>query len=90
MMMMIIIIIIIIIIITIIIIIIIIFFFIVNLAYNVFFYVYEVLLPFGNRLLKYFPDPFNFEKIGSVAANIITERTKASGRKEGHVSFTIL
>ena len=47
----------------------------------------EVLIPFGNRLLKYLPDPFHFEKIGTVAADIIAQRAKASVRREGHVSF---
>ncbi|KAL9984595.1 hypothetical protein ACROYT_G006906 [Oculina patagonica] len=43
-----------------------------------------MLLPFGDRLLKYLPDPFNLEKIGAVAANIITERTKANGDSKAH------
>lgn len=43
-----------------------------------------LLLPFGDHLLKFFPDPFDFDKIGSVAANIIAERTKANGSSEGH------
>ena len=46
-----------------------------------------MLLPFGDYLLKFFPDPFDFDKIGSVAANIIAERTKANGSSNGHVSF---
>ena len=42
-----------------------------------------MLLPFGDRLLKYFPDPFDFEKIGAVAAKIITNRTKVNGHSKG-------
>ena len=45
-----------------------------------------MLLPFGDRLFKYIPDPFDFDKIGSVAANIIAERTKANGNGKGRVS----
>ena len=45
-----------------------------------------MLLPFANRLLKYFPDMFNFEKIGKVASNIIAERTKLNGHSKNHVS----
>ena len=37
-------------------------------------------------MLKYIPDPFDFDKIGSVAANIIAERTKANGKGKAHVS----
>lgn len=48
------------------------------------------MLPLGDRLLKFFPDPFDFEKIGSVAANIIAERTQANGSSKGHVSYSIL
>lgn len=48
-----------------------------------------MLLPLGERLLKFFPDPFDFEKIGSVAANIIAERTKANGSSKGDVSYYI-
>ncbi|KAL9984597.1 hypothetical protein ACROYT_G006909 [Oculina patagonica] len=43
-----------------------------------------LLIPFGDRLLKYLPDPFNFEKIGAVAANIIAERTKADGNSKAY------
>ena len=40
--------------------------------------------------MKYIPDAFNFEKIGSVAASIIAERTKANGSHgKALVSFTI-
>ncbi|XP_067037448.1 cytochrome P450 3A8-like [Acropora muricata] len=41
-----------------------------------------LLLPFANRLLKYFPDMFNFERIGKVACNIIAERTKLNGHSK--------
>jgi len=41
-----------------------------------------LLLPFGDRLSQYLPDPFHFEEIGSVAANIIAERTKANGHSK--------
>lgn len=44
----------------------------------------SVMLPFGAELFKYLPDPFNFDKIGSLAKSIIAERTKE--RKE-HVSY---
>ena len=37
--------------------------------------------------MKYLPDPFNFDKICSIAANIITERTKANDNSKVHVSF---
>ena len=47
---------------------------------------FAVLLPFGDRLLKYLKDPFNFEKLGAIAANIIAERTKAAGNSKVHVS----
>ena len=47
---------------------------------------FAVLLPFGDRLLKYLKDPFNFEKLGAIAANIIAERTKADGNSKVHVS----
>ena len=41
--------------------------------------------------MKYIPDAFNFEKIGSVAASIIAERTKADGSHgKALVSFTIV
>ncbi|XP_015764480.1 PREDICTED: cytochrome P450 3A29-like [Acropora digitifera] len=43
-----------------------------------------LLLPFANRLLKYFPDMFNFEKIGKVASNIIAERTKLNGHSKNY------
>ena len=43
-----------------------------------------LMLPFGAELFKYLPDPFNFDKIGSLAKSIIAERTKE--RKE-HVSY---
>ena len=59
-------------------------FFHIVLSYFIYF---VVLLPFGDHLLKFFPDPFDFDKIGSVAANIIAERTKANGSSKGHVSF---
>ena len=42
-----------------------------------------MLLPYGDRLLKYFPDPFDFEKIGAVAAKIIADRTKVNGHSKG-------
>ena len=42
-----------------------------------------MLLPFGDRLLKYFPDPFDFEKIGAVATKIIADRTKVNGHSKG-------
>ena len=45
-----------------------------------------MLLPFGDRLLKYLPDPFHFKKIGAVAANIIADRTKANGNSKVYVS----
>ncbi len=48
--------------------------------------IFAVLIPFGDRLLKYIPDPFDFEKIGAVAANIIAERTKANDKSKSHVS----
>lgn len=48
-----------------------------------------VLLPFGHHLLKFFPDPFEFNKIGTVAANIIAERTEANGSSEVQVSYYI-
>ncbi|XP_022779926.1 uncharacterized protein LOC111321343 [Stylophora pistillata] len=44
---------------------------------------FVLLLPFGDRLFKYLPDPLDFDKIGSVAANIIAERTKANGNGSG-------
>ena len=40
----------------------------------------SVMLPFGAELFKYLPDPFNFDNIGSLAKNIIAERT--TERKE--------
>lgn len=43
-------------------------------------------MPFGEYILKYIPDPFGWDKIGSVAANIIAERTKANGNSKAHVS----
>ena len=51
--------------------------------------IFVVLLPLGDYLIKLFPDPFDFEKIGSIAANIIAERTKANGSSTGHVSYYI-
>ncbi|KAJ7391626.1 Thromboxane-A synthase [Desmophyllum pertusum] len=42
----------------------------------------SVLLPFGKHIVKYLPDPLDFDKIGSVAAKIIAERTKASGNNK--------
>jgi len=43
-----------------------------------------MLLPFGEHILKYLPDPFNMDAIGTVAANIIAERTKANGHSKAH------
>lgn len=43
-----------------------------------------MLLPFRGYLAKYLPDPFNFREIGSVAEDIIRERTKASGQSKAH------
>ena len=43
-------------------------------------------MPFGQYILRYLPDPFGWDKIGSVAANIIAERTKANGNSKAHVS----
>ncbi|KAL9984592.1 hypothetical protein ACROYT_G006904 [Oculina patagonica] len=40
------------------------------------------LLPFGELLLQYVPDPFDWDKLGSIAANIIAERSKANGNKK--------
>jgi len=51
---------------------------------------FVVLLPFGEHILRYLPDPFNMEKIGTLAANIIAERTKANGHSKAHVSFSIM
>ncbi|KAJ7391628.1 Thromboxane-A synthase [Desmophyllum pertusum] len=45
------------------------------------------LLPFGEHIMKYLPDPFNFDKICSIAANIITERTKANDNSKVHNHF---
>ena len=45
------------------------------------------MLPFGAELFKYLPDPFDFDKIGFVAKRIITERTKANGGNQAHVSY---
>ena len=46
----------------------------------------SVLVPFGQYILKCIPDPFGWDKVGSVAANIIAERTKANGNSKAHVS----
>lgn len=47
----------------------------------------SVLVPFGQYVLKYaVPDPFGWDKIGSVAANIIAERTKKNSNSKAHVS----
>jgi len=43
-------------------------------------------VPFGEYILKYIPDPFGWDKIGSIAANIIEERQKANGKSKAHVS----
>ncbi|KAJ7391625.1 Thromboxane-A synthase [Desmophyllum pertusum] len=45
-----------------------------------------LLLPFGKHIVKYLPDPLDFDKIGSVAAKIIAERTKASGNNKVQVT----
>ena len=45
-----------------------------------------MLLPFGEHILRLLPDPFDFEKIGDVAANIIAERTKENGNNKKGVS----
>ena len=45
-----------------------------------------MLLPFGDRLLYYLDDPFGLDPIGSVAANIIAERTKENSKWKAHVS----
>ena len=50
---------------------------------------FVVLLPFGDRLFKYLPDPLDFDKIGSVAADIIAERTKENGNRKDQVSWFI-
>lgn len=43
-----------------------------------------LLLPFGDHLMKFFSDPFHFDKIGSVAAEIITQRTQGgNGQSKG-------
>ncbi|XP_020604862.1 cytochrome P450 3A7-like isoform X2 [Orbicella faveolata] len=42
------------------------------------------LVPFGEYILKYIPDPFGWDKIGSIAANIIEERQKANGKSKAH------
>jgi len=43
------------------------------------------LVPFGQYVLKYaVPDPFGWDKIGSIAANIIAERTKKNGNSRAH------
>ena len=40
--------------------------------------------------MKFFSDPFHFDKIGSVAAEIITQRTQdGNGQSKGQVTFTI-
>ena len=57
---------------------------------NLFVILLLVLLPFGEHILKYLPDPFNMDAIGTVAANIIAERTKANGHSKAHVSFTMI
>ena len=36
--------------------------------------------------MKYVPDPFNWDKLGSVAANIIAERAAATGNSKAQVS----
>ncbi|XP_073241136.1 cytochrome P450 3A28-like isoform X4 [Porites lutea] len=41
-----------------------------------------MLLPFGNLIGKCLPDPLNFNGIGKVAEDIITERTKANGHSK--------
>nr|XP_058970357.1 cytochrome P450 3A29-like [Pocillopora verrucosa] len=41
-----------------------------------------LLLPFGDRLLNYLNDPFEFDPIGSVAANIIAERTTENSNRK--------
>ena len=45
------------------------------------------MLPFKAELFKYLPDPFDFDKIGSVAKKIIAERTKANGGSKAGVSY---
>ncbi|KAK2565310.1 Lithocholate 6-beta-hydroxylase [Acropora cervicornis] len=48
----------------------------------------DTLLAKTERISKtgeiYFPDMFNFEKIGKVASNIIAERTKLNGHSKNH------
>lgn len=43
-----------------------------------------LLLPFGDWLSKFVPDPFDFEKVWSLAENILAERTKANGTSKPH------
>lgn len=47
-----------------------------SLSRSPFFLFQSVMLPFGAELFRYLPDPFNFDKIGSLAKSIIAERTK--------------
>lgn len=43
-----------------------------------------LLFPFASRLLKYFPDALNLDRIGKVASDIIAERTKLNGHSKSH------
>lgn len=49
-----------------------------------------MLLPFGNLIGKCLPDPLNFNGIGKVAEDIITERTKANGHSKLNVRVNLL
>ena len=51
---------------------------------------FVVLLPFGNLIGKCLPDPLNFNGIGKVAEDIITERTKANGHSKLNVRVKLL
>lgn len=46
-----------------------------------------MLLLFGDYLIKFFLDFFDFDKIGFVVVNIIVERIKVNGSSKGYVSF---
>ena len=49
-------------------------------------YIFAVLLPFGEHFMKFIPDPFDWDKLGSIAANIIAERSNANGNSKAQVS----
>lgn len=51
-----------------------------------FFLIFAVLLPFGEYIINNLPDPFDCEKILSLSADIIAQRTGAKSEKSGSVS----